>query len=419
MIVRKLYENEILEADHISSLSFHWPLDASGKTPEEYAKGLRENPQSKGDSGVTDTWGAFTDDSEMMASLCVLPYQVEFDGNEAAMAGIGAVCTYPQHRRKGAVKAMFAALLQEQYEKKVPFSYLYPFSEQFYGSFGYHRSCASVLWDFDLKAVPNAPIPGTLHLYRPGSPIDEYKTAYRAFASRWNMMVYRDDLDWKTVKTADPFKGEMHAFLYKDQSGKPAGYLVFEKKAGEKGRRILGCKEIAFDGFDTLKAIMAFAKTFAADYEGISFSVPSTINLDHFCLDYPQSETTRQFKMNGMARAIHVEETLRLAKYIGTGSFSLYLHDDFLPQNNGLYNVRFENGAAAEVEFTALPVCPFGQTSRRDFDAELTVNVFSAAILGNYDTSDFTYMDGVKVYGNRETMDRVFYAKPCWINNYF
>ena len=419
MIVRKIREAELLESHRISALSFHWPLDAQGKGPEEYAKMVRENPHSKGGSDVTDTWAAFTDEEEMMSSICVLPYQVAFDGHQAAMAGIGAVCTYPQHRRKGAVKAIFSHALTELYEKKVPFSYLYPFSEQFYGSFGYHRSCASVLWDFDLKTIPDHKWPGTFHLHRPGEAFEDFKTAYHAFASRWNMMAMRDDLDWNAVKNADPFKGESHAFLYKDENGNPAGYFVFEKKIGDKGRRILGCTEVAFDGFPALRALMAFAKTFAADYEGISFSMPSSLDLGYFCADYPQSGTTRQVKTNGMVRVVHVQEALSLAQYKGSGSLSLYLHDDFLPENNGLYRIAFEKGKVKEIAFTPLPPVPFGQAGVQSADVEMTVNVFSSAILGNYNTSDFEYMDGVKVYANQETADRVFYAKPCWINNYF
>ncbi len=418
MNVRKIYESELLEAHRISALSFHWPLDDKGKTPEEYGKSTRANPSSKGDSAATDVWGAFTDEGTMMACLCVIPYQVAFDGHTVPMGGIGGVCTYPEHRRKGAVKGMFLKFLDELYEKKAPFSYLYPFSEQFYGSFGYHRSCTSVFWEFDLKAIPGAPIPGTFHLYRPGAAMDDFKAAYQAFAHQWNMMVSREELDWTTVKNADPFKGEVHAFLYKDPTGKPAGYLVFEKRTGEHGRRILGGKEIAFDSFETLKAIMAFAKTFAADYEAISFNAPATLNLGYFCADFPQSQTSRRVYINGMARAVHVQEVLKLARYQGSGSLSLYMHDASLPKNNGLYHVRFEEDKAVEIGFSPLPVSPFGQTGQT-VDVEMTVNVFSSAILGNYHLADFEYMDGVKINTNRESAGRVFYAKPCWINNFF
>ena len=419
MIVRKIKEAELLEAHRISALSFHWPLDAKEKSPEEYAKAARENPHSKGDAAVTDVWAAFTDENEMMSSLCVLPYQVAFDGHQAAMAGIGGVCTYPQHRRKGAVKAIFSRFLTELHEKKVPFSYLYPFSEQFYGSFGYHRSCASSLWDFDLKTIPDLKWPGTFHLHRPGEAFEDFKIAYRAFAPKWNMMVMRDDLDWNGIKNADPFKGESHAFLYRDEKGSPAGYFVFEKRTDDKGRRVLNCTEVAFDSFSALKALMAFAKTFAADYEGISFSMPSSLDLNHFCLDYSQSATTRQIKTNGMVRTVHAEEALRLAKYQGSGSLALYLHDGFLPRNNGLYRIAFEAGNVKEIAFTPLPPAPFGQAGMHGADVEMTINIFSAAILGNYSTGDFEYMDGIKVYGDQETVGRVFYAKPCWINNFF
>lgn len=155
MIIRKIRESELLEAHRISALSFHWSLDDKGKSPEEFAREARQNPQDKLVAAGTDIWAAFTDGDEMMATMGILPYRIAFDGHQAAMAGVGSVCTYPHHRRKGAVKGMFSSALNDLYDRKVPFSYLYPFSEQFYGSFGYHRSCASILWDFDLKSIPD------------------------------------------------------------------------------------------------------------------------------------------------------------------------------------------------------------------------------------------------------------------------
>jgi predicted acetyltransferase len=418
MIVRKIRENELLEAHRISALCFHWSLDDKGKSPEEFAREARANPQDKLVSVDTDIWASFTDGEEMMSAMGVLPYKIAFDGHQVAMAGIGAVCTYPQHRRKGAVKGMFLHALNDLYDRKIPFSYLYPFSEQFYGSFGYHRSCASILWDFDLKTIPDYKWPGTFTLHKPGEALDDFKTAYLAFAPHWNMMVYRDDFDWGRVKDADPFKGEGHAFLYKDEKGKPAGYVVFEKRTGEKDRRIMNCREVAFDSFATLKALMAFLKTFAADYEGASLQMPFSLNLGYFCADYPQSGTSRKVAMNGMARAVHVEEVLRLAKYQGSGSLDLYVHDDFLQKNNGLYQITFEDGRAKEVKFTSLPSASFGQTGKK-VDVEISAQIFSGAILGNYDVADFEYMEGAAVYCDAAKASRVFYKKPSWINNYF
>ncbi len=419
MIVRKVEASELLEAYRISALSFHWSLDLQGKTPEEFARGVRENPHSKFDSPATSIFAAFQEDGEMMSGMGVLPYRVYFDGREVPMAGIGSVCTYPQHRRKGAVRAVFEKALGGLYEKKVPFSYLYPFSEQFYAKFGYCRSSQSTRWDFDLRAIPDASIPGVFSLHRPGEEIGGFQAAYQAFAPKLNMMVARDEMDWDAVKNADPFKGESHAFLYRDQMGTPAGYFVFEKETGDRGRRIMSCKEMAFDGFPTLKAIMAFCKTFSADYDGVSFKMPSSLNLDHFCVDYPQSGTTRRLLTNGMARAVHVAEVLKSAAYKGSGSLALFVHDGFLPANNGLYRIVFENGEAKQVDFSPQPLIPFGTAKEQGADAEMSVNVFSAAILGNCGIEDFAYMDGVKLYADPGAADRVFYKKPCWINNYF
>lgn len=414
MIVRKINAEELKEVHSISALSFHWSLDAKDKTPAEYAAMVAENPGSRADVYWQETWAAFTGEGEMMSTLCAIPYRIYFDGNETDMTGIGNVCTYPQHRRKGAVKALFVKMLEEAYEKKVPFSYLYPFSEQFYGNFGYIRSCDCRYWDFGLRVIPDYRAPGSFHLYKPGGDYGEFLKVYRAFAKDMNMMVVRDGNDWGVIKAADPFKGDRSAFMYKDETGAPAGYLIFEKRVAENGRRLLNCQEIAFTNFAALKALMAFAKTFASDYDAIAFTMSSSLDLSYFCADYHQSASARQVRSWGMSRVINAYEALRLARYKGEGSLSLLLRDPFLAQNSGLYRIDFEADRAKRIDFTPVAADAPGQA-----DVEMTIQLFSASLLGDYDVQDWAYMDGAALRANRDAAERVFYKKPCWINNYF
>lgn len=415
MIARKVNELELLECHRISSVSFNWSLDSEGKTPEEYAAAMRKRAPDKESLGVADIWGAFTDAGDMMACLIALPYRVAFDGATADMRGIGGVCTYPHHRRKGAIKCIMRKMLDELYEKAVPFSYLYPFSEQFYARYGYHHACGGVQWAFDLAAIPESHIVGTMELYRPGEPIGDIISQYAPFARKWNMMVERDDMDWRKIQSADPFKGNTSAVLYRKPDGAPGGYVVFERQTSPEKGPILAGKELVFDSFDSLKALMGFIGTYISDYKTFTINMPKHLNLDHFCADFAQSKTAKTMQRTGMARAIHVEGALKQARCRGNGHLSLYVHDRFLPQNNGLYEITFQTGEANNVRFTRMPLSAFGQAS----DVEMTVNVLSAAILGGYDVADFGYMDGAAIHGDPSAVGQVFYPKPCWINDHF
>jgi predicted acetyltransferase len=421
MIIRKIKETELMEARNISSLCFNWSHDTTNKDLADYIKETKENPGSKSDAYFLDTWAAFNDSDEMMSCISVMPYDVTFDDYVLKMAGIGGVCTYPEHRRKGAVRECFHNAFEEMYHNGVSFSYLYAFSEKFYGNFGYIRSSASMLWTFDLKTIPDYRFDGSFHLYRADGNYKEFDMVYQEYAKKYNMMVHRDKYDWDTLKDANPFKGNRSAHLYKDKSGKPRGYMIYEKLY-ENNHIILDCKELIFDSFTTLKALMSFAKTFSADYDQVAFRAPSCLSLDYFCDDYSQSSSSRHMKQNGMVRVINVEEVLKHAKYKGNGEIKLFIKDTFLPVNNRIYTVTYNDGKATFVKSSDI-IDPKSDLSsflqNEKIDMEMTINQFSSAIVGNYDVSDFEYQDGITLYCSKEKAATIFYSKPCWINNFF
>ena len=415
MIIRKLHELEWLEWNRISALSFNWSLDTDDVTPESYAEQHRPKQPAPLRSQAFGEWGAFTDDGEMMAGLLASFFRVHFDGGVALMAGVGGVCTYPQHRRKGAVKGIFRHMLDGLHEARVPFSYLYPFSEQFYEGFGYRNAAGGIEWSFDLSMMPPRHWEGSFSLHRPGAPIDGFDAAYGPFAARWNMMVLRSPDNGHSVQHCDPFKHNKSAFLYRDAAGVPRGYVSFERHVQPGQPPALAGKELVFDTTDTLKAIMGFMKSYASDYALFTIKMPESLNLDHFCTDFAQSNTAKSMKKNGMTRAVHVEQILRSARYVGSGQLSLFIHDAFLPQNNGLYALRWQDGTVASVAFSHLPPAPMGQRC----DVEMTVNAFAPAILGSYAATEFAFMDGVRVNTDLAKVAQVFYKKPCWISNFF
>lgn len=432
MIVRKIKENELMESRNISSLCFNWSNDTEGKDIEALINEIKVNPASKGDAYYLDIWVALTDEEEMMSCINVIPYEVTFDENKLKMAGIGNVCTYPQHRRKGAVRECFRYALKEMYERGNSFSFLYPFSEKFYGNFGYSPFSASTLWSFDLKAIPNSRYDGAFHLYHCDGNYTGFDTAYQLYAEKYNMMVHRDSYDWDILKSANPFKGNRSAYLYTDNTNKACGYIIFEGlRVNDQG--ILDCKEIVFDSFQTLKAIMSFVKTFSADYLKIQFAAPASLNLDYFCEDFSQSPSSRSFKQNGMVRVVNVKDVLSHAIFKGSGELKLLIHDSYIIENQKIFDIIYKDGHAVNIRETNFSESTQDQKSfsenlstsdttlvnHENVDIEMTINQFSAAIVGKYDVSDFDYQEGITLFCNKDNAAELFYRKPCWINNYF
>lgn len=410
MDIRKIREEEIIEAKNIAAVCFEWPHSTQGKTTDEYIRDLKENPKDKDTRYFTEKWAAFSDEGEMMSCFSVLPYHTNFDGHDCKMTGIGCVCTYPQHRRKGSVKKCFQAALPDMYRQGFEFSYLFAFSEAFYEKFGYRRSSTSVLWDFDMQGIPDYRFEGSFSMYRGEEDISEYETAYKKYADKMNLMIYRDEFDWDRLKNANPFKIPKYAFLYKNAAGEPCGYVIYQKKK-EHGRILFDCSELVFDSFETLKAIMSFIRTYASDYDVARFAAPSCYNLEYFCKDYQQYKSSSSFLTNGMVRVVNVKEVLAKACYQGSGCVTIEVKDEQIPENNKIFEITYMDGRAKNIqEQNAGAIVP---------DVEMTVSVFSGAIAGNYNADDFDFMEGINIHSDKEKLKGIFYKKPCWICNYF
>lgn len=111
----------------------------------------------------------------------------------------------------------------------------------------------------------------------------------------------------------------------------------------------------------------------------------------------------------GMVRVVNAEAALRAACYLGGGSATLRLHDAQIEENNACFAVQFENGRAISV-------------SRSDTqpDAELEISMFSALLCGVCDFSEARqYFPGLEVFHESAPLDRVFFRKPLYIEDYF
>ena len=82
-------------------------------------------------------WAAFTEEGQMMASMLVTDYIVSFDGHRSPMAAIGGVNTLPPYRRAGCIRGCLETILPQLHAEGCEFSYLYPFSTNYYLQFGY------------------------------------------------------------------------------------------------------------------------------------------------------------------------------------------------------------------------------------------------------------------------------------------
>ena len=106
--------------------------------------------------------GAYIGD-KLLAGLNISPFSIRFDGNDCDMAGVGGVCSDPELRRSGAIRAMFMKAFESMKNGGQIFSYLHPFNALFYRKFGYELSVEKICWTIPLEFMPSASNIGIKH----------------------------------------------------------------------------------------------------------------------------------------------------------------------------------------------------------------------------------------------------------------
>lgn len=406
MLVRKLKPREIIEYYNISSVCFEWAFKKDAKSDDEYYQTLLAR-QGKADNPVDFyledcLYGAYSDDGTMTGGAAFIPYTAQFDGHQVKLSGVGGVCTLPEYRRTGGIRAIFQKALSDLYHDGTVLSYLYPFSQAYYEKFGYTLSNPALSYSISLNHIRKYE-GGQISMYR-GGDISAFEQAYQKMNP--NLMLKRDAFQWSRLTNADPFKTNSFAFLLRDEHGEPCGYIIFNRET-ENGKRYLSVKEIIYDSPIALGRLITFLSAYASDCSFARLTLPRDANIELYCTDMVLSGSKRELAMNGMHRVVNVQKALELAAYRSSGQFAIKVTDEIILENNATFFVRFEKNRAVSVEKANGPA-----------DIEMDIRSFSSALIGRYDAAELKWLPNVSIL-NGDTLEQVFYRKPMFISDYF
>lgn len=180
MIIRKTSKNENPRVNEVFAIAFELPIEIG---------------PACSDSPDIHHWAAFDDDNlHMMSALTVFDYKIHFDGHSCKMGGIGGVSTLPQYRRRGGIRGCFEKALPAMYEEGYDFSYLYPFSTEYYRKFGYESCVQKYRLSLQLNLLAPPSVPGHFLLTDKTDPMtDAIRAIDRVWEHQYNMMVLHDD----------------------------------------------------------------------------------------------------------------------------------------------------------------------------------------------------------------------------------
>lgn len=359
--------------------------------------------------------GVFSEDESVLYG-CLLynRYRCAFDGRQMLLGGVGGVATLPQYRRNGIIRTCMNFTLRDMYEQGYAFSFLYPFSMQYYRQFGYEAANTVHKWTIPFAELQKRSIEGKVEQIFPGDCTEPLLEIYQKFYQGYNLSSicgqYREAFEKENL-----LKQKRYVFLYRNAKGEPRGFFTYRKKEKEDGT-VMDCtpsfasrNDFLFLDTQAFWAMLSFIKTaFGSYYTKIQFGVPADIPLTNLVGENNMAQCERF--CGGMVRVVNVQKVLEMCRCKGNGELCMEIHDSILLENHGVWKISFAEGKDNRVE---------KMDGSEKADITLPVNAFSALICGEKSAADITWMPNVEVHAKEMELHKIFYQKKCHIADLF
>lgn len=288
--------------------------------------------------------------SRIVGGAGAFPFEMTLPGGTVRTAGVTVVGTYPTHRRRGVLRALMRAQLDDVRERGEPVAALWASEDTIYGRFGY--GMASFVGDASIPAEYSEfthalPRPGSLRLVEQDEALAVFPRIWDRVRRRTPGMLSRSRTWWELRVLAERLvggQGGPKRFVLLEDQRRPVGYAVYRHKpAWEEGiaqNELEVVEAVALDGLPT-----AQIWRFLLDIDW-SARYSARLPLDHpllWLLAHPRRMRFRV--LDGLwVRLVDVGAALTARRYATDSSLVLEVQDAFCPWNEGRW--RIADGAA-------------------------------------------------------------------------
>ena len=325
--------------------------------PLERMHGARENGRVVGGAGA-------------------FPLTMTVPGGEVACAGVTLVGVHPTHRRRGVLRAMMRAQLDDVRERGEPIAALWASEEAIYTRFGY--GLASIQGEITLArerssfALPFEPA-GTIELVDTDAAAAPFRAVHEAWRRATPGAFRREDAWWKYRSLADRPESRDGAgpkrLALLERDGDAVGYAVYRHKFGfAEGASTGELRVIEAIGVDA--RAMAQIWRYLLDIDWNATIKAYLLPRDHpLFLLLMEPRRLRYRAGDGLwVRIVDLAAALSSRTYAEDGAVVFDVTDEFIPENAGRW--KLEGGTA----------------TRTDDHAELALDVreLGSAYLGGF-----------------------------------
>jgi len=318
---------------------------------------------------------AAREDELAVAGGGAFPFELTVPGRRTVRAaGVTVVGVLPTHRRRGLLRSLMRAQLDDVHERGEPISYLWASDDEIYGRFGY--GMASMTAEIDVPRehahLARPPREASLRLTSAEEALELIPPLYDRLRLEHPGMFSRSRYWWETRRLADPPErrgggGEL-AHVLVEQDGEPAGYALYRHKVSFVGG-ISDSQVVIREALATDDATPALWR-YLLEIDWVARVTAELLPVDHpliFLAARPRY--LRLSVRDGLwVRLVDVGAALSGRSYSGDGAVVFEVRDEFCPWNGGRW--RLEGGQA--------------QRSEDEPDLALDVTALGSAYLGGY-----------------------------------
>ena len=295
---------------------------------------------------------AASENGTIVGGAGAFPFEMTVPGSVVPTAGVTVVGTFPTHRRRGVLRAMMRAQLDDVHERGEPLALLWASEDTIYGRFGY--GMASQCTDVSIPRQASAfaqPLEreGTVRLVEAEEAGKLFPRVWDAVRRKTPGMLARTRNWWEyRILLEIPGSGEgagPKRLVVLERDGKPEGYAVYRHKPkwteGLSDSELQVVEAVALDGRPT-----AELWRYLLDIDWSARTTASLLPVDHalwWLLATPRSMRPRVG--DGIwARLVDVGRALSARRYAADGAVVFDVSDEFCPWNEGLW--RLSGGVA-------------------------------------------------------------------------
>jgi len=351
-------------------------------------------------------WGYFDDKNRLQSAFLVKPFTIRMNEKDVKMGGVGAVVTRPEARGQGGIRKIYEKALPAMYDAGQIFSVLYPFSYEYYRTFGYEMCYPLQKLRIPMYQLAKYPYPKNIEPFEPGDDTAPYAQIYAAFIKKRNLAVVRNKNYWEHITYRDPYNDVNFTYLIRDDANIPIAYILYDAENCSEDGNTLAIKECCWTTPEGLKYVFGFLSKLGAEYEAIQWDAPYDINMHALCTD--SYEIDWKVAAGGMNRLVNVPAGLQtLCAPQGSGQVNIGITDTFLPINTGTYNIQWENSTLTVKKQDAPP------------DMETTVQTMAQLVTGFITPEEALYKNCTKIHSAHENLSQLFPKRSMFMTERF